>query len=34
MTDFSALLKPDRGEPARVIHVVDKDSFGAWAKRQ
>lgn len=34
MIDFSALLKPDRGEPARVIHVVDKDSFTAWAKRQ
>jgi len=34
MTDFSTLLQPDRGEPARLIHVVDKDSFTVWAKTQ
>jgi leucyl aminopeptidase len=34
MTDFKSLLQPDRGEPARLIHVVDKDSFAGWAKRQ
>ena len=34
MTDFSTLLSPDRGEPARLIHVVDKDSFTLWAKKQ
>ena len=34
MTDFSALLQPDRGEPARLIHVVDKDNFSVWAKKQ
>ena len=34
MTDFKALLKPDRGEPARTIHVVDKDTFTVWAKKQ
>ena len=34
MTDFSTLLQPDRGEPARLIHVVDKDNFTLWAKKQ
>ena len=34
MTDFQALLQPDRGEPARLIHIVDKDSFALWHKRQ
>ncbi len=34
MTDFAALLQPDRGQPARLIHVVDKDSFSVWAKKQ
>lgn len=34
MTDFAAFLQPDRGEPARLIHVVDKDSFALWAKKQ
>ncbi|MEO8141390.1 MAG: leucyl aminopeptidase family protein [Sphingomicrobium sp.] len=34
MTDFSTLLKPDRGEPASLIHVVDKDTFAVWAKKQ
>ena len=30
MTDFSALLQPDRGQPAHTIHIVDKSSFDAW----
>ncbi|HEV2043863.1 MAG TPA: leucyl aminopeptidase family protein [Sphingomicrobium sp.] len=34
MTDFSTLLQPDRGEPARLIHVVDKDTFSVWVKKQ
>ena len=34
MTDFTALFQPDRGEPARLIHVVDKDNFPVWAKKQ
>ena len=34
MTDFAALLQPDRSEPARLIHVVDKDNFSVWAKKQ
>ena len=34
MTDFAALLKPDRGGPAHLIHLVDKDGFEGWAKRQ
>ena len=32
MTDFASLLAPDRGQKARPIHLVDKDSFAAWAK--
>jgi leucyl aminopeptidase len=34
MTDFASLLQADRGGPAHLIHLVDKDSFAAWAKRQ
>jgi leucyl aminopeptidase len=34
MTDFAPLLQADRGGPAHVIHLVDKDSFASWAKRQ
>ena len=34
MTDFSALLQPDRGGPAHVVHLVDKGSFDAWLKAQ
>ena len=34
MTDFASLLQPDRGGPAHVVHLVDKDSFEAWTKRQ
>ena len=32
MTDFAALFTTDRGQKARVIHLVDKDSFEKWAK--
>ena len=34
MTDFAPLLQPDRGGPARAIHLVDKKSFADWAKKQ
>jgi leucyl aminopeptidase len=32
MTDFASLLVADRGQPARIIHLVDKDSFADWVK--
>jgi leucyl aminopeptidase len=32
MTDFASLLAADRGQKARPIHLVDKDSCEAWAK--
>jgi leucyl aminopeptidase len=32
VTDFAQLLRPDRGEPASVLHLVDKASFKPWAK--
>ena len=32
MTDFVSLLAADRGQAARPIHLVDKDSFEGWAK--
>ncbi len=34
MTDFAALLQPDRGQPAHLIHLVDKAGFPDWLKRQ
>jgi leucyl aminopeptidase len=34
MTDFAQLLVPDRGQKARTIHLVDKDSFADWLKRR
>ncbi len=34
MTDFAALLQPDRGQPARTIHVIDKSGFDAWLSAQ
>jgi leucyl aminopeptidase len=34
MTDFASLLVADRGQKARVIHLVDKDGFAAWAKKR
>ena len=32
MTDFAPLLVADRGQKARTIHLVDKDSFPGWVK--
>ena len=34
MTDFASLLVADRGQPARTIHLVDKDNFAGWLKRR
>lgn len=34
MTDFTALLQPDRGQPARDIHVVHPDAFADWLAKQ
>ena len=34
MTDFASLLVADRGQKARPIHVVDKDSFDPWLKKR
>ncbi len=30
MTDFAAMLRPDKGEPARTLHLLDKDGLAAW----
>src|SRR3954447_12981347 len=32
MTDFTTLLTADRGQSARPVHLVDKDSFAGWLK--
>ncbi len=34
MTDFTALLQPDRGQPARDLHVVHPLGWEAWLKAQ
>ncbi len=34
MTDFAALLQPDRGQPARFIDVVHPDAFADWLNGQ
>ena len=34
MTDLAPLLQPDRGGAAHPIHLVDKNSFPDWAKKQ
>lgn len=34
MTDLSLLLQPDRGQPARTIHVVHPDQWQDWLKAQ
>ncbi|TPG22684.1 leucyl aminopeptidase family protein [Sphingomonas koreensis] len=34
MTDFAALLQPDKGQPARTIHVVHPDDYAAWLAGQ
>jgi leucyl aminopeptidase len=33
MTDRHALIQPDRGQAATLIHLVSKDGFAEWAKR-
>ena len=34
MTDFEPLLIADRGQPARPIHLVDKETFASWLKKR
>jgi leucyl aminopeptidase len=34
MTDFASLIAADRSQPARTIHLVDKDGFADWLKRR
>lgn len=34
MTDFTALLQPDRGQSARDIHVVHPEDYDAWIAAQ
>jgi leucyl aminopeptidase len=34
MTDLSNLLRPDKGQPATALHLVDKKGFDAWLKKQ
>jgi leucyl aminopeptidase len=34
MTDLSAFLRPDKGQPAVALHLVDKKGFEAWLKGQ
>ena len=34
MTDLPSLLKPDKGQAAIALHLVDKKSFEAWLKAQ
>ncbi|HEX8839130.1 MAG TPA: leucyl aminopeptidase family protein [Sphingomicrobium sp.] len=34
MTDFTPLLAVDRGQKARLIHLVDKNGFDDWLKRR
>jgi len=34
MTDFASLIAPDRGQKARLIHIVDKEGFASWLKKR
>jgi leucyl aminopeptidase len=34
MTDFATLLAPDRGQPARTLHVVHPDAWDQWLAAQ
>ena len=34
MTDLKSLLKPDQGQPAIALQLVDKKGFEAWLKAQ
>jgi leucyl aminopeptidase len=33
-TDLSSLLRPDKGQPATALHLVDKKSFEGWLNGQ
>jgi leucyl aminopeptidase len=34
MTDLTPLLRPDKGQPATALHLIDKKGFDAWLKEQ
>src|SRR3546814_4709995 len=34
MTDYSALLKPDQGQAAHSLHLIDSKRFEDWLKTQ
>ncbi|WP_375403370.1 M17 family metallopeptidase [uncultured Sphingomonas sp.] len=34
MTDFAALLQPDRGQPARILHVIKPADYADWLAAQ
>ncbi len=34
MTDFAPLLQPDKGQPATILHLVDKAGLEAWLSGQ
>ncbi len=34
MTDLNTLVQPDRGQPARTIHLIDAKGFDAWLAAQ
>ena len=34
MTSFDLLLQPDKGQPARTIHLIDPNGFDDWLKTQ
>jgi len=34
MTDFTTLITTDRDQPARTIHLVDKNRFEEWVRRR
>jgi leucyl aminopeptidase len=34
MPDLSTLVQPDRGQPARIIHLIDAKGFDAWLAAQ
>ena len=34
MTDFASLLVADRGQKARIVHLVDRKTFDGWFKKR
>src|SRR3546814_15975915 len=32
MTDYSDLIQPDKGQEARIIHLVDEKGYDDWLK--